>query len=1094
MSIKAKPWEGGTGGATVPDASETTKGKIRIATTTESNAGTDDLTAMTPAKVKARIDAALVGGVEYKGIFNVTSATPDLSNAEKGDMYIISGTGALYGKQWVTGDHLLINEDMGGSITNSKIDKVDNTDQVTSVNGLTGAVLLSADDMAADHSASNYTPSNTTIEGHLSGVDSALGNKQPLDAQLTDVAGLTPSNNHVIIGDGSNFTASQLASTQLSDSADLARLASPALTGTPTAPTQSAGDNSTKIATTAYVDSAVTSAGGNQITDIEIKTGSTFTAEANHLYLCGYTSGTQTITFPDASSSTAGDIIGLSTQSATRAVSLVSSDGTTNDLKNNSNQTKGGTNGALSLSIHRQVSWFVSDGALWLEINEALKAVATTGAYSDLSGTPTLGTASANATTDFLQVTNNLSDLGNAGTARSNLGLVIGTDVAAIASPALTGTPTAPTATSGTNTTQLATTAFVQSAVTSAGGVTSVNGSTGAVTISGDDLAADHLASNYTATNANIDGHLSGIDTALGARQPLDAQLTDVAGLTPSNNYVIIGDGSNFTASQLASTQLSDSADLARLASPALTGTPTAPTATSGTNTTQIATTAFVQSAVTSAGGLSAVVDDTSPQLGGDLDVNGQSITSASGGNVVINPDGAGTINLGADTIPDADATHDLGTESARFAEIHGELEGAVMFKARNETGGSLTKGQAVYISGLSGSTPLISLAQSNSASTMQAFGLLAANVSNNADVKVITFGNLTNIDTSSFSAGDTVFISSTVAGGLVSSAPTGTANLIQNIGKVVRSHASAGIIKVGGAGRTNATPNLNQNQVFLGNASNQAVATSISSINLTSFNDDLGSTYQPLDAQLTDVAGLTPSNGAFIVGDSSNFVTESGATARASLGLVIGTNVLGDVVDDTTPQLGGNLDTNGQDIVTTSNADLDLAPDGTGVVVVRGNQTGGNNQGAIKLNCEQNSHGVTIKAPAHSATATYTLTLPTSDGSPDQVLKTDGSGVLSWVDQASGGGGWTYSAITADPANAQVSYHYSCTGTFTATLPAVSGTSAGDEIRFKNMGTGDITIDGNGSETVDGSLTYVMNIQYESITCVSTGSAWEIV
>ena len=182
-------------------------------------------------------------------------------------------------------------------------------------------MLLSADDMAADHSASNYTPSNTTIEGHLSGVDSALGNKQPLDAQLTDVAGLTPSNNHVIIGDGSNFTASQLASTQLSDSADLARLASPALTGTPTAPTQSAGDNSTKIATTAYVDSAVTSAGGNQITDIEIKTGSTFTAEANHLYLCGYTSGTQTITFPDASSSTAGDIIGLSTQSATRAVS-----------------------------------------------------------------------------------------------------------------------------------------------------------------------------------------------------------------------------------------------------------------------------------------------------------------------------------------------------------------------------------------------------------------------------------------------------------------------------------------------------------------------------------------------------------------------------------------------------------------------------------------------------------------------------------------------------------------------------------------------------------------------------------------------------
>jgi hypothetical protein len=51
--------------------------------------------------------------------------------------------------------------------------------------------------------------------------------------------------------------------------------------------------------------------------------------------------------------------------------------------------------------------------------------------------------------------------------------------------------------------------------------------------------------------------------------------------------------------------------------------------------------------------------------------------------------------------------------------------------------------------------------------------------------------------------------------------------------------------------------------------------------------------------------------------------------------------------------ELGGNLDVNGNDIVTTSNADLDLAPDGTGVVVLKGNTTGGNNPGAIKLNCE---------------------------------------------------------------------------------------------------------------------------------------------
>ena len=73
-------------------------------------------------------------------------------------------------------------------------------------------------------------------------------------------------------------------------------------------------------------------------------------------------------------------------------------------------------------------------------------------------------------------------------------------------------------------------------------------------------------------------------------------------------------------------------------------------------------------------------------------------------------------------------------------------------------------------------------------------------------------------------------------------------------------------------------------------------------------------------------------------------------------------------------------------------------------MVTVKGNATGGS--GALKLNCENNSHGVTVKGPPHSAGANYTLTLPNDDGDADQVLKTNGSGVLSWVDQSSGGGG----------------------------------------------------------------------------------------
>ena len=111
----------------------------------------------------------------------------------------------------------------------------------------------------------------------------------------------------------------------------------------------------------------------------------------------------------------------------------------------------------------------------------------------------------------------------------------------------------------------------------------------------------------------------------------------------------------------------------------------------------------------------------------------------------------------------------------------------------------------------------------------------------------------------------------------------------------------------------------------------------------------------------------------------------------------------ISDVVADTTPQLGGALDVQTREINTsTSNGNIKLAPNGTGLLEVKGNT----NAGTIQLNCENNSHGVKIKGPPHSASASYTLTLPNDDGSADQVLKTDGSGVLSWVDQSGGGGG----------------------------------------------------------------------------------------
>ena len=74
------------------------------------------------------------------------------------------------------------------------------------------------------------------------------------------------------------------------------------------------------------------------------------------------------------------------------------------------------------------------------------------------------------------------------------------------------------------------------------------------------------------------------------------------------------------------------------------------------------------------------------------------------------------------------------------------------------------------------------------------------------------------------------------------------------------------------------------------------------------------------------------------------------------------------------------------------------------GDVIFKGDATRGSGQ--FKLNCEQNSHGITIKGPPHSAAASYTLTLPNTDGNANEVLQTDGSGTLSWVAQSGGGGG----------------------------------------------------------------------------------------
>ena len=226
------------------------------------------------------------------------------------------------------------------------------------------------------------------------------------------------------------------------------------------------------------------------------------------------------------------------------------------------------------------------------------------------------------------------------------------------------------------------------------------------------------------------------------------------------------------------------------------------------------------------------------------------------------------------------------------------------------------------------------------------------------------------------------------------------------------------------------------------------------------------------------------------------------------------------DVVDDTSPQLGGNLDTNSfmidfddahgirdengneQLIFETtssavnhvdvtnaatgsgpqvgavggdSNINLKVRPKGTGLIEVMG----ATNPGSIQLNCESNSHGIKLTSPPHSASQSYELKFPTGNVTADRFLKvasitgsgTTAVGQLSFA-EVSGGTSWQAVKTSGFTAVAGEGYFINTTsGAIEMDLPAGS---IGDEVSFIDYaGTFDtnaLTIDQNGTEKIHGS------------------------
>lgn len=338
-------------------------------------------------------------------------------------------------------------------------------------------------------------------------------------------------------------------------------------------------------------------------------------------------------------------------------------------------------------------------------------------------------------------------------------------------------------------------------------------------------------------------------------------------------------------------------------------------------------------------GGLSNVVEDITPQLGGDLDLNSQDITGIGGLNITGNIALSGTVD-GRDVATDGtklDGIESAATADQTGAEIEGLLDtelantdwkkavgtiagtvcaggdarlsdartpfahasshqsggvdviklddlaapddntdlnvstsahgltpkapndaaqflnglglwavpsvGAatsVQITVFNQSGATLSKAKAVYINGwkTGNEVPTVALARSDSASTMPALGLVLADIANNSEGTIQVIGTVPGLDTSGYSLDDGLYVDPSTAGDLTNTKPTGASNLIQSVARVSRDHGTLGTIFVAGALRSNDVPNLSDNAMWVGDASNHAAEQTVTDYALTLLDD----------------------------------------------------------------------------------------------------------------------------------------------------------------------------------------------------------------------------------------------------------------
>ena len=184
---------------------------------------------------------------------------------------------------------------------------------------------------------------------------------------------------------------------------------------------------------------------------------------------------------------------------------------------------------------------------------------------------------------------------------------------------------------------------------------------------------------------------------------------------------------------------------------------------------------------------------------------------------------------------------------------------------AYNGTGATLSKGTVVSQTGVQGTNISVAAASNGSASTMPVVGIVISDIADTATGQIAVAGLVKNLDTSSFTAGDVLYVGT--SGALTATKPTGESNLIQNFGRALKINAFSGEMLVSGAGRSNDVPNLADGNVFIGNSSNAAEKRALVEADISDFGTYLTSESDTLDS-VTGRGATTTNN--IQVGDAT--------------------------------------------------------------------------------------------------------------------------------------------------------------------------------------------------------------------------------